>query len=41
MFAAALPATYLGSLSEEDAASVGPGVYPEGDLTTPPRVPFP
>jgi hypothetical protein len=39
VFAAALPATYLAGLSEADAAALGPGVYPEGDLTSPVPVP--
>jgi hypothetical protein len=36
VFAAAFPGTFLQSLTEEDLAGLGPGHYPEGDLTTPP-----
>jgi hypothetical protein len=39
VFAAAIPGPVLGSLSETDVRRLGPGIYPEGDLTSPPRVP--
>jgi len=39
VFAAAIPGPVLGSLSETDVPRLGPGIYPEGDLTSPPRVP--
>jgi predicted AlkP superfamily pyrophosphatase or phosphodiesterase len=39
VFAGALPATYLAGLTETDAAGLGPGIYPEGDLTSPVPVP--
>jgi hypothetical protein len=34
VFAAALPGSFLESLSPEDVAALGPGVYPEGELAT-------
>ncbi|MGH2675703.1 MAG: alkaline phosphatase family protein, partial [Actinomycetota bacterium] len=40
VFAAALPATYLAELTEREAAALGPGMYPEGDLTSPVPVPL-
>jgi predicted AlkP superfamily pyrophosphatase or phosphodiesterase len=39
VFAAAIPSTYLAGLTEDEAAALGPGDYPEGDLTGPFRVP--
>lgn len=39
VFAAALPATYLAGISEADAAGLGPGIYPEGDLSSPVPIP--
>jgi hypothetical protein len=36
VFAAALPGDYLESITEEGLAALGPGDYPEGDLSTPP-----
>jgi hypothetical protein len=36
VFAAALPGDYLEAITEPGLADLGPGVYPEGDLTTPP-----
>jgi hypothetical protein len=39
VFAAALPGPVLGDLSEQEVRPLGPGTYPEGDLTSPPRVP--
>jgi hypothetical protein len=35
VFAAALPGDYLRSLSEEAIEELGPGLWPEGDLTSP------
>jgi predicted AlkP superfamily pyrophosphatase or phosphodiesterase len=40
VFAAALPATFLEGLTEEDVAAFGAGDYPEGDLTSPVEVPL-
>jgi predicted AlkP superfamily pyrophosphatase or phosphodiesterase len=40
VFAAAIPSTYLGNLTEEDVAALGPGDYPEGNLTGPADVPL-
>jgi hypothetical protein len=40
VFAAALPGSYLAGLTEDEAAALGPGDYPEGDLTTPVPVPL-
>jgi Type I phosphodiesterase / nucleotide pyrophosphatase len=40
VFAAALPSDYLASLTEEQAAALGPGAYPEGNLTSPVPVPL-
>jgi hypothetical protein len=39
VFAGAMPSTYLAGLTEEDAAALGPGAYPEGDLMSPVAVP--
>jgi hypothetical protein len=39
VFAGVIPSTYLASLSEADAAALGPSEYPEGDLTSPSPVP--
>jgi hypothetical protein len=39
VFAGALPATYLAELDEATIAGLGPGAYPEGDLTSPVPVP--
>ena len=39
VFAGAMPSTYLAGLTEKDAAALGPGAYPEGDLTSPVAVP--
>ena len=36
VFAAALPGDYLESITEEGLAALGPGDYPEGDLSAPP-----
>jgi len=36
VFAGAIPGSVLGSLSPEEIDALGPGDYPEGDLTTPP-----
>jgi arylsulfatase A-like enzyme len=38
VFAAALPGSFLESLSTREIDRLGPGIYPEGDLTTPPRL---
>jgi hypothetical protein len=40
VFAAAMPSTYLAELTEEEAAALGPGDYPEGNLTRPADVPL-
>jgi predicted AlkP superfamily pyrophosphatase or phosphodiesterase len=40
VFAAALPGPFLESLSEEEIDALGPGRYPEADLTSPPDVPI-
>jgi predicted AlkP superfamily pyrophosphatase or phosphodiesterase len=40
VFAGALPATYLAELTEAEAAALGPGDHPEGDLTSPGPVPL-
>jgi hypothetical protein len=40
VFAGVLPATYLAELTEPDAAALGRGRYPEGDLTSPVPVPL-
>ena len=40
VFAGALPATYLAELTEGEAAALGPGDHPEGDLTSPAPVPL-
>jgi predicted AlkP superfamily pyrophosphatase or phosphodiesterase len=40
VFAAGIPSTYLAGLTEEDAAALGPGAYPEGDLTSPSDLPM-
>jgi predicted AlkP superfamily pyrophosphatase or phosphodiesterase len=39
VFAAAMPSTYLAGLTEREASALGPGAYPEGDLTSPAPVP--
>jgi hypothetical protein len=39
VFAAVIPSTYLAGLTERAAAALGPGRYPEGDLTSPVPVP--
>lgn len=39
VFAAAIPGPVLGGLSDTDVRRLGAGIYPEGDLTSPPRVP--
>jgi predicted AlkP superfamily pyrophosphatase or phosphodiesterase len=36
VFAAALPGSVLRSMTPAEVAALGPGVYPEGDLTSPP-----
>jgi hypothetical protein len=36
VFAAALPGSMLRSMTLAEVAALGPGVYPEGDLTSPP-----
>jgi hypothetical protein len=38
VFAAALPASFLEALTLSEVAALGPGVYPEGDLHTPPAI---
>jgi predicted AlkP superfamily pyrophosphatase or phosphodiesterase len=38
VFAAALPGPFVGRLTPEEIEALGPGVYPEGDLITPPRI---
>lgn len=38
VFAAALPGPFVGRLTPEEIEGLGPGVYPEGDLITPPRI---
>ena len=40
VFAAALPSDFLESLTETGAAGLGPGAYPEGNLTSPVPVPL-
>jgi predicted AlkP superfamily pyrophosphatase or phosphodiesterase len=40
VFAAALPASFLEALTEEDVAAFGAGDHPEGDLTSPVEVPL-
>lgn len=40
VFAAALPGPFLESLSNAEIEALGPGDYPESDLTSPPDVPF-
>ncbi len=39
VFAAALPGPFLESLSNAEIEALGPGMYPESDLTSPPDVP--
>jgi hypothetical protein len=39
VFAGALPSTYLTEVDEAAVAALGPGAYPEGDLTSPVPVP--
>jgi hypothetical protein len=39
VFAAAIPGPVLGELTEAEAGRLGPGIYPEGDLTSPRPVP--
>jgi hypothetical protein len=41
VFAGVIPSTYLAGLTEDQAAAVGPGRYPEGNLTEPAAVPAP
>jgi predicted AlkP superfamily pyrophosphatase or phosphodiesterase len=36
VFAGALPGSFLQSLTDEEIDGLGPGLFPEGDLTTPP-----
>jgi hypothetical protein len=38
VFAAALPGPFVGRLTAEDIDALGPGIYPEGDLTSPPGI---
>ena len=38
VFAAALPGRWLAALTAEQVEDLGPGEYPEGDLTSPPRL---
>jgi hypothetical protein len=38
VFAAALPGPFVSRLTPEEIEALGPGVYPEGDLITPPRI---
>jgi hypothetical protein len=38
VFAAALPGEWLASLTPEEVEALGSGDYPEGDLTSPPRL---
>jgi Type I phosphodiesterase / nucleotide pyrophosphatase len=38
VFAAALPGSFLDSLTHSDVAALGAGAYPEGDLRTPPAL---
>jgi hypothetical protein len=40
VFAATIPSTYLAGLTEEEAAGLGAGDYPEGNLTGPAEVPL-
>jgi hypothetical protein len=39
VFAGALPSTYLAEFDDPSIAALGPGAYPEGDLTSPVPVP--
>jgi hypothetical protein len=39
VFAGALPSTYLAEIDHEAITALGPGAYPEGDLTSPVPVP--
>jgi hypothetical protein len=39
VFAGVLPASYLAEVDEATIAGLGPGAYPEGDLTSPVPVP--
>jgi hypothetical protein len=39
VFAGVLPSTYLAEVADREVAALGPGAYPEGDLTTPVPVP--
>ncbi|MGH2661767.1 MAG: alkaline phosphatase family protein [Actinomycetota bacterium] len=41
VFAAALPGPFIGSLTDGDVEAAGTGDYPEGDLTSAVRVPYP
>ena len=41
VFAGAFPGDYLGGLTNQEIEAAGPGLFPEGDLTSPVRVPFP
>jgi type I phosphodiesterase/nucleotide pyrophosphatase len=38
VFAAALPGTFVASLDRAEIEALGPGLYPEGDLTSPLRI---
>ena len=38
VFAGALPGPYVDGLSPDELEALGPGAYPEGDLTRPPRL---
>jgi predicted AlkP superfamily pyrophosphatase or phosphodiesterase len=40
VFAAALPGSFLESLTPDEMAALGSGAYPEGDLRTPPAIPM-
>jgi predicted AlkP superfamily pyrophosphatase or phosphodiesterase len=41
VFAGAFPGEYLDGLTEDDLLAAGPGLFPEGDLSSPVPVPFP
>jgi predicted AlkP superfamily pyrophosphatase or phosphodiesterase len=41
VFAGAFPGEYLDGLTADDLLSAGPGLFPEGDLSSPVPVPFP
>jgi hypothetical protein len=38
VFVAALPGTFVAGLSRTEIEALGPGAFPQGDLTTPPRI---